>query len=716
MLSVFLLGIARPGFAGSNFINVSGDSVTINGQYNAFVGYLNGNTLVTGNENSAFGFNSGGVVNGNNNSAFGNISGNNVTGDNNVAFGSGAGSNISASSTVSIGDSAKASQNNAIAIGTSSAASGVEAIAIGKGASATGSGGTALGDGAVATTAGGVALGKNSVDGLAQATSSATVGGVSYSGFAGTTPSSVVSVGSAGNERQITNVAAGQITATSTDAVNGSQLYSLAQTASTGWQMTTGATSGTTGQAAGTSNEQIQPGETVTYGAGNNIIVSQSGNAVSYGLNSALTNITSMTAGDTLINTNGVTITGGPSVTKSGIDASSQKIVNVADGLVATGSKEAVNGGQLQQASSDLTHSGLDFSDAGGNKIHSDLGSTLTLSGSIKQVAKDLDNTGMATAGSYSAANVQTYADAASGKLQVQFADAPEFSGKVTAQSFAVAGNKVSLSVSGLDNGGQKIVNVADGTIAANSKEAVNGGQLYTAINNSINNVNLTFGANDADTVTRQNGDTLLIKGGAVTTGAYSGNNIRTDADPATGAINIQMADSPKFGNVVINDGDTGKITGVSAGTLSSSSTDAINGSQLYETNERVAGLDNRIDHVGAMSAALSGIQAGTFIESSPTQVGVGGGAYNGKVAIAAGVNHYTSKCVLFNAGAAFSGGEVMGRAGVTIALGTAPKKRPQESPSDVDQLRNVVRQQNSQIQGLMDRINNLELKTSRKN
>ena len=65
--------------------------------------------------------------------------------------------------------------------------------------------------------------------GTAVGVSSATVGGITYGGFAGSAPVGVVSVGSAGNERQLTNVAAGQVSATSTDAVNGSQLYATNQ-------------------------------------------------------------------------------------------------------------------------------------------------------------------------------------------------------------------------------------------------------------------------------------------------------------------------------------------------------------------------------------------------------------------------------------------------------------------------------------------------------
>ncbi|WP_200934274.1 YadA family autotransporter adhesin, partial [Variovorax sp. Root318D1] len=101
---------------------------------------------------------------------------------------------------------------------------GTNATAVGSGSSATGTNSVAVGTGAAATTANSVALGNDSTTGTATAVTGTTIGGTSYT-FAGAAPTGVVSVGSAGAERQVTNVAAGQLTATSTDAVNGSQLY-----------------------------------------------------------------------------------------------------------------------------------------------------------------------------------------------------------------------------------------------------------------------------------------------------------------------------------------------------------------------------------------------------------------------------------------------------------------------------------------------------------
>ncbi|HET6913668.1 MAG TPA: YadA-like family protein, partial [Rhodanobacteraceae bacterium] len=93
---------------------------------------------------------------------------------------------------------------------------------------ALGSDSVAIGADAVATNVGDVAIGSGSVTGAATATSGVTLWGSAYN-FAGAAPTSVFSVGSAGNERQVTNVAAGQLNATSTDAVNGSQLYATNQ-------------------------------------------------------------------------------------------------------------------------------------------------------------------------------------------------------------------------------------------------------------------------------------------------------------------------------------------------------------------------------------------------------------------------------------------------------------------------------------------------------
>ena len=127
-----------------------------------------------------------------------------------------------------IGSSAKATGDHAQAFGAGAQATGVRTNVFGSDAAATADYSIAIGNKANASTANSIALGANSTTRSATNETSATVAGHTYGGFAGTSPVGSVSVGNAGGERQIHNVAAGKISADSTDAVNGSQLYSVA--------------------------------------------------------------------------------------------------------------------------------------------------------------------------------------------------------------------------------------------------------------------------------------------------------------------------------------------------------------------------------------------------------------------------------------------------------------------------------------------------------
>lgn len=127
-----------------------------------------------------------------------------------------------------IGSSATATGDHAQAFGAGAQATGVRTNVFGSDAAATADYSIAIGNKANASTENSIALGANSTTRSATNETSATVAGHTYGGFAGTSPVGSVSVGNAGGERQIHNVAAGKISADSTDAVNGSQLYSVA--------------------------------------------------------------------------------------------------------------------------------------------------------------------------------------------------------------------------------------------------------------------------------------------------------------------------------------------------------------------------------------------------------------------------------------------------------------------------------------------------------
>ena len=183
-----------------------------------------------------------------------------ASGQNSNAYGSQA--NASGTSSLAVGTGSVASGDSAVAIGNDSTVTGGSAVAIGASATSTGKWSTALGDSAnakgeksvalskdsYAKDDNSVALGSGTITRSATQENTATVNGITYSGFAGDTPVAVVSVGSDKTEtytppdhstpgrtvtitphtRQIINVGAGEISATSTDAINGSQLYMIA--------------------------------------------------------------------------------------------------------------------------------------------------------------------------------------------------------------------------------------------------------------------------------------------------------------------------------------------------------------------------------------------------------------------------------------------------------------------------------------------------------
>ena len=117
-----------------------------------------------------------------------------------------------------------------------------------------------------------------------------------------------------------------------------------------GWNVTSANNGGTTN---GTTSEKVSPGDTVTFKAGKNIVLDQAGKQFTYSLNKDvdLTKDGSLTIGDTVINNGGMTITGGPSVTKTGINAGNKKITNVAPG---TDDTDAVNVKQLKSAKTEV--------------------------------------------------------------------------------------------------------------------------------------------------------------------------------------------------------------------------------------------------------------------------------------------------------------------------------------------------------------------------
>ena len=225
-------------YGGGN--NITGDQVTAVGHYNLVKG---NNATAIGYDNKVLSNEGTGVgerveVSGLNASAFGSLA--KATAESALALGSG--SQATADSAVAVGNDSVASQKSSVAVGQSSKADGVFGTALGDSSNALANGSVAIsvdsqakginsmamGRNALTTHDNSVALGADSVSKIEKPVNEATVQSITYSGFAGNTPVATVSIGSEGKERQLVNVGAGEISATSTDAINGSQLYLVA--------------------------------------------------------------------------------------------------------------------------------------------------------------------------------------------------------------------------------------------------------------------------------------------------------------------------------------------------------------------------------------------------------------------------------------------------------------------------------------------------------
>ena len=284
--------------------------------------------------------------------------------------------------------------DNAYAVGSSSTVSADGAMVLGNNASVTAKNGMALGSNTKAANENAVALGAGSETAAAVATSSATINGTAHN-FAGVNPASTVSVGKAGAERTITNVAAGRISAASTDAINGSQLYAVTSEMDKGV-----AYAGDVKAAAAAANKftrklgeqtNIIGGVTDTskLADGNIGVVSNGTDTLNIKLAKDV-KVDSVTTGNTVINNNGLTVGGKTYVTNNGINANNQTITNVASG--GTTDSNAANIGDVKTAVTNVTNAltakGLDFegNDGAVNKVHRDLGTKLTVKGGLADV------------------------------------------------------------------------------------------------------------------------------------------------------------------------------------------------------------------------------------------------------------------------------------------------------------------------------------------
>ena len=566
-----------------------------------------GNTVVAqGNESVAVGAY---------NTAVGDLS--TAMGVNNSAQGAesvavGAFNNATGVEATALGVQNTASGDFSTAVGNRSEASGLVSLAVGYGASAAADFSTALGYGSVAGNAGDVALGSGSVTAVAIGTSGTTIGGTLYA-FAGTNPLSTVSVGDAGAERTITNVAAGRLNVGSTDAVNGSQLFATNTAVNTlsttvtdlsndalKWDPAAnggaGAYSANHGGAGPNKITNVAAGDlsaTSTDAVNGSQLFSVAAAAtteVVAGTNVGVTRTTDPTDGHAIytVDADGASVSAGSTAVK--VTAGAKDANNVTDYAVdlSDATKEKLDNAVQYDGAS---HDTVTLGGAGGTKItnvkEGDLsaGSTDAVNGSqlfaTNQVVNSLVNDSLlwdSALGAYSANHGGT--------------------------------------------GPNRISNVANG-VAPN--DAVNVSQLNAAAAAAATEVKAGTNVASVDKTTDSDGHaiyTVNANGSKVSAGstAVSVTPTGPDADNVTDyKVDLSDATKEKLDNAVQYDGpahDTvtldgaggTKITNVKDGDVSAGSTDAVNGSQLFATNQTVTNLDNRVTNVeGDVTKILNG-------------------------------------------------------------------------------------------------------------
>ncbi|SAK95881.1 putative trimeric autoransporter, BpaB [Caballeronia ptereochthonis] len=373
-----------------------------------------------------------------------------------------------------------------------------------------------------------MALGAGSTTAAVVNTTSATIGGTAYT-FAGSNATSTVSVGAAGKERTITNVGAGRLSATSTDAVNGSQLYAADQAIN-----------------QNTSDISNVAGSVTNIGGNVTNLSNQINNVYNTGTKYFHANST------------------GVDSTATGVDS-----VAIGSGAVSTNKGDvALGAGSTTAAVVNTTSATI------GGTAYTFAGSNATSTVSVGSVGAE-----------------RTITNVAAGRLSASSTDA------VNGSQLYATNQAVNQNTSDITNLAGDITNITGG---------------ITNIGDQINNVYNTgtkyFHANSTGVDSTATGvDSVAIGSGAVAANAndvaLGANSISSGAVATTGAtingVDYTFAGTSPIGTLSIGSvGHERTITNVAAGRLSSTSTDAVNGSQLYATNQAVTSLENQVTNI----------------------------------------------------------------------------------------------------------------------
>ncbi|AZT27093.1 hypothetical protein ELZ69_00770 [Salmonella enterica subsp. enterica serovar Moero] len=483
------------------------------------------------------------------------------------AIAMGASSSASGSYSMAMGVYANSSGAKSVALGYRSVASGATSSALGYQATASGDDSAAFGNGAKAVGTNSVALGSGSI---AQEDNS-------------------VAVGNSTTQRQITYVAKGDINSTSTDAVTGAQIYSLSQSVADRLG------GGASVNSDGTVNAPLYEVGTGIY---NNV-----GSALS-ALNTSITNTEASVAG---LADDALLWDSSTSAFSANHSGSASKITNLAAGTLAADSTDAVNGSQLFDTNEKVDQNTADIT-TNTNSINqntTDIATNTTninnLSDSITTLADDalLWDAASGTFSASRSGSASKITNLAAGTLAADSTDAVngsqlyETNQKVDQNTSAIADINTSITNLSSDNLSwnettssfsashgssttNKITNVAAGELSESSTDAVNGSQLFET-NEKVDQNTTDIAANTTN---------ITQNSTAIENLNTSVSDINTSITGLTDNALLWDEDIGAFS--ANHGGSTSKITNVAAGALSEDSTDAVNGSQLYETNQKV--------------------------------------------------------------------------------------------------------------------------------
>ena len=659
------------------------------------IGY---NTLAIGN---------GATVSGPSSIAIGRT--NNVTGENSVAIGANNGT-IKGEQAIVVGYNNKmtTADQEQLIFGSNSVTSGQGSIVVGTHGQATAVDTVALGNNTIADVQNGVAIGTNSVTESAVGTSNikdnTTDIRFSNSTYAGSAPDSVVSFGTNGRAgaggvtsytRQLQNVAAGRVSSTSTDAINGSQLYDVA----------------------------LEAQKYNTMANGSNTTVVATDNA--YGrkefkvnVNKDLVDMNSAAFGKntddkhTVVNTDGTIVFDGDKDTKYGANG-----LTIEDRNTLDTASYNINGMAASDANGTVSFTTTNI-DAGNNQIHNvKAGTAGTDAVNVDQMNKAIE------------ANKAVESVVADNQVD-NIAAVRVTNGKSTGDANAQYGVYVSRStvdaIAKASNrfAGDDVINVTRWDAPANVADLTtfkyNGEKAATK-------TPLTYKANGKDAKQVMLADGLDFTNGKNTTAITDANGVVKYSvnDNLNGmkSVNFDGGTTVNNDGLTINNGpsvtkdgiDAGNktITNVAPGRVEAGSTDAINGSQLNDAAQRIsnrydaaiANNQREISKVGARAAAMANLHYQDFNADDKWSFAAGYGHYKGQNAGALGVAYQPNENTMISVSSTI-GKDAMIGAGVSMKFGKSSKMNANKQVAmakEIQELRAIVAAQNAKIDALVD-------------